>query len=137
MSERGTATVEFTWLTVVLLVPLLYVLLAVFEVQRAAFGVAAASRAAARAYVVAPSTAAAEVNARAAAAVALADHHVEGASIGIVCEPACRVPGSAVRVVVHVDQPLPLAPRPFGTQLASISLSGSHSEPFGWFREAG
>ena len=35
--EQGAATVEFVWLTVLLLVPLVYVLLTVFEAQRAAF----------------------------------------------------------------------------------------------------
>ena len=33
-TDDGTALVEFVWLSLVLLVPLLYVLLAVFEVQR-------------------------------------------------------------------------------------------------------
>ena len=49
--ERGSATVEFTWLTILLLVPLLYVVIAVFETQRAAYGVSAASEAAARAFL--------------------------------------------------------------------------------------
>jgi Flp pilus assembly protein TadG len=47
-SERGSALVEVTWLPILLLVPLLYVVLAVFEVQRAAFAVNAATRAAGR-----------------------------------------------------------------------------------------
>jgi len=47
--ERGTALVEFTWLGVLLLVPLVYVMLSVFEVQRGAYAVSAASRSAARA----------------------------------------------------------------------------------------
>jgi Flp pilus assembly protein TadG len=136
MSERGSATVEFTWLTILLLVPLTYVLLAVFDAQRAAFGVAAASRAAGRAYVVAPSAEVADVEARAAARVALADHHVEAATVTITCTPVCRVPGSTVRVVVRVDQPLPLTPSIFGAQLAPIRLAGVHAEPFGEFREA-
>ena len=32
--ERGSALVEVTWLSLLLLIPLLYVVLAVFEVQR-------------------------------------------------------------------------------------------------------
>ena len=39
--QRGSALVEVTWLSLLLLVPLLYVVLAVFEVQRSAFGVSA------------------------------------------------------------------------------------------------
>ena len=53
--QRGTALVEVTWLSILLLVPLVYVVLAVFEVQRSAFAVNAATRAAGRAYTLAPS----------------------------------------------------------------------------------
>ena len=52
--ERGTALVEVTWLSILLLVPLVYLVLAVFDVQRSAFAVNAATRAAGRAYVLAP-----------------------------------------------------------------------------------
>ena len=45
-SESGTVLVEVTWLAILLLVPLLYVVLSVFEVQRAAFAATAAARAA-------------------------------------------------------------------------------------------
>ena len=45
-TERGTALVEVTWLAVLLLVPLVYLVLAVFDVQRSAFAVNAATRAA-------------------------------------------------------------------------------------------
>ena len=37
--EGGTATVEFVWLTILLLAPFVYVLLAVFDTQRASFAV--------------------------------------------------------------------------------------------------
>ncbi|NUR09441.1 MAG: hypothetical protein HOQ45_20855, partial [Nocardioidaceae bacterium] len=70
--QRGTALVEVTWLAVLLLVPLLYVVLAVFEVQRAAYAVSAATRAAGRAYTLAPDQASAGLRARAAADVAMA-----------------------------------------------------------------
>ena len=57
--EQGSALVEFTWLAILLMVPLLYIVLTVFEVQRAAFGVSTAARAAGRAFTQAPSEAAA------------------------------------------------------------------------------
>ncbi len=37
--QRGSAIVEFVWLGLILLVPLVWVVLSVFEVQRGAFGV--------------------------------------------------------------------------------------------------
>ena len=49
--ESGTATVEFIWLTILLLIPFVYVLIAVFDTQRASYAVSAASRSAARAYL--------------------------------------------------------------------------------------
>ena len=58
-TERGTALVEVTWLSILLLVPLLYIVLAVFEVQRSAFAVTTAARSAGRAYVMAPDEASA------------------------------------------------------------------------------
>lgn len=47
--------VEFTLLAVVLVVPLAYLVLALFEVQRAAFATSAAAREAGRVFVVSPS----------------------------------------------------------------------------------
>ena len=52
--ERGTALVELTWLGILLLVPMIWIVLSVFEVQRGAFGVSAAARSAGRAYALAP-----------------------------------------------------------------------------------
>ncbi|MFI5955247.1 hypothetical protein [Cryptosporangium sp. NPDC051539] len=47
--DDGSAIIEFVWGGVLLLVPLLYVVLAVFEVQRNAFAVTEAAREAGRA----------------------------------------------------------------------------------------
>ena len=44
------------WLDLLLLVPLLWIVLSVFEVQRGAFAVSGAARAAGRAYALAPAT---------------------------------------------------------------------------------
>lgn len=47
--ERGNALVEFTWLAVLLMIPLVYLMLTVFQVQKAAYAMEAASREAGRA----------------------------------------------------------------------------------------
>ena len=47
--ERGSALIEMTWLSLLLLVPLVYVLVAVFVVQSGSYAVSGAARAAARA----------------------------------------------------------------------------------------
>jgi Flp pilus assembly protein TadG len=104
--DDGTATVEFVWLTILLLVPFVYILLAMFDAQRASYAVSAASRSAARAYLAADDPATGEQRARAAARVALADQEVD-ADIVITCPgpAACLQPGSFVRVVVRTVSP--------------------------------
>ena len=52
--ERGSALVELVWLGILLLVPLVWFVLSVFEVQRGAFATTAAARAAGRAFALAP-----------------------------------------------------------------------------------
>ena len=134
--ERGSATVEFTWLTLLLLVPLVYVVIAVFDTQRAAYGVSAASEAAARAFIQAGSVDAARSQAKVAADLVLEDHGVEGASVDTRCEPACFEPGSTVVVVVRASRRLPLAPDLFGDPIAAFDVDSTHTEPFGRYRAA-
>ncbi|MCL3818024.1 hypothetical protein [Aeromicrobium wangtongii] len=135
--ERGTATIEFIWLTILLLVPLVYVLVAVFDTQRAAYGVSTASRAAARAFLQSSDPATGEQRARAAARVALNDQGLDGATIRVSCLPspgACLEPGSSVRVIVRATQPLPLTPDVLGPRLAGVTVDSTHTEPYGSFR---
>jgi Flp pilus assembly protein TadG len=138
--ERGTAIVEVTWLSILLLVPLLYVVLAVFQVQRAAFGVNAATRSAGRTYTLAPSEAAAPAQARAAAAVALEDQGVDAsrAAVRFSCSPTpdnCLSPGSVIHVRVSCAVALPLMPAALGGNTPSIRVESVHSVPYGSFRE--
>jgi Flp pilus assembly protein TadG len=138
--ERGTALVEVTWLSILLLVPLVYVVLAVFEVQRAAFAVNAAARAAGRAYTLAPSEADAGARARAAADVALADQglHLAGTAVQLSCSPTpedCLSPGSVIHVRLAAPVPLPLMPDALGGNTPSIRVEAEHTVPYGTFRE--
>ncbi|MDX6277446.1 MAG: hypothetical protein QOJ72_1574 [Nocardioidaceae bacterium] len=135
--DDGTATVEFVWLTILLLVPFVYILIAVFDTQRAAYGVSTASRSAARAFIQAPDVATGERRARMAARVALGDQSLPTASVQITCLPSpadCLTPGSSVRVLIRTTQPLPLTPSALGTQLGGITVDSTHVEPFGSFR---
>jgi hypothetical protein len=139
--QRGSALVEVTWLTILLLVPLVYLVLSVFEVQRAAFAVTAASRAAGRAFVLAPDEATGHARALHAAGVALRDQDLppRAGDLGITCEPdplACLRPGSVVVVSLGVDVALPLVPDVLGGGTPSIRVSSTHRAPYGTFREA-
>jgi Flp pilus assembly protein TadG len=138
--ERGTALVEVTWLSILLLVPLLYVVLAVFEVQRSAFALDAATRAAGRAYTLSPSQGEAVARARAAAAVAMADQGLRlgDGSIAVGCRPdprACLSPGSVVQVRMTIAVDLPLMPDALGAQTPGIRVHAEHLVPYGTFRE--
>lgn len=138
--ETGTALVEVTWLSILLLLPLLYIVLAVFDVQRSAFAATAAARAAGRAYVLAPSEATAPERAQAAAAVAFGDQGLDlaGGSLAVTCDPDpanCLSPGSVVRVAVSYPVALPLVPSALGGDTPSIRVEAAHSVPYGTFRE--
>ncbi|HET6627786.1 MAG TPA: hypothetical protein VFG63_15450 [Nocardioidaceae bacterium] len=139
-TEGGTALVEVTWLAILLLVPLLYIVLAVFEVQRSAFAVTAAARSAGRAFVMAPDEASAMDRARAAAAVALEDQEIALADAGLVvtCAPDphnCLAPGSVVEVDLGYAVPLPLTPSALGGNTPSVRVEAEHRVPYGTFRE--
>lgn len=136
--ESGTALIEFSWLAIVLLLPFIYIMIAVFDVQRASYGVSAASQSAAQAFVSSSSVDTAFVRANTTARLTLRDHSVSPADIRVECRPsarACLEPGSSVRVTVVARQPLPLTPRILGEQLAAVTVDASHIEPYGTYRE--
>jgi Flp pilus assembly protein TadG len=139
--ERGNAVVEFSWLAILLLVPLIYVMLGVFDVQRASYGATAATRAAGRAFIIVPAGLSEEdARARAfeAARLAMKDQGMELAAdqLTITCNPACLEPGSTVTVELNTEVPLPLIPDALGGERPAIHISASHTEPYGDYREA-
>ena len=135
--DDGSASVEFVWVTLILLVPFVYVLLAVFDTQRAAYAVSVSSKAATRAFLLAPDPVVGEQRARQAAQVALADQDVT-ADISIRCLPSaadCLRPGSSVQVTVRTVQGLPLTPSALGDQLGGVAVDSVHRETYGRYRE--
>ena len=136
--ERGTALVEFTWLGILLLVPLIYVVVSVFEVQRASYGVSTASRSAARAFSLAPTPAEGEARARAAVRTALQDQGLDGHhfDLRITCAPACLQPGSTVTVQLKTNVDLPLLPDSLGGNKPSFRLDSTQQVPYGTYLEA-
>jgi Flp pilus assembly protein TadG len=139
-TQRGSALVEVVWLSLLLLVPLVYLLVAVFDVQRASYGVSGAARAAARAYSLAPDEGSAPAQARAAAAVALRDQDIDPAqvSLRVSCRPLpgdCLAPGSLISVALSHQVRLPLAPSALGAQAPSFRVEASHTVAYGTYRE--
>ena len=134
--DAGNALVEFSYLAVLLMIPLVYVLLTVFQVQRAAFGVTEAARQAGRAYATATDEAQGRARARVAADLALQDQ-------GLVLCPSCLappagqlVPGGTVRVRVEHRVVLPLLGGLFrGAVPPSIPVRATHVEVVDRFRD--
>ena len=140
-NQRGTALVEFVWLAILLLVPLLYVVLAVFETQRAAYAASAAARSATRAFVTAPDQRSAFARADAAARLAFGDQGIDAPdfSLTITCRPdpqRCLTPGSVVSAEVRSAADLPLIPAALGDNTPRIAVAAVHRSPYGKFREA-
>ena len=138
--EQGSALVEVVWLSVLLLVPVVYLLLTAFDVQRAAYGVSGAARAAARAYSLSPDEGSAPARARAAAAVALQDQRIPATDVALTvsCRPTpgnCLAPGSSISVDVRYQVPLPLAPQALGGGRPSVRVEASHTVEYGTYRE--
>jgi Flp pilus assembly protein TadG len=138
--QRGSALVELSWLGILLLVPMLWIVMSVFEVQRGAFGVSAAARAAARAYALAPDDATGVVRAREAARVALDDQGVHGVTpdVRVTCAPYpsdCHQGTSVITVSVHSRVVLPLMPTALGGNRPSFALDATQTVPIGQFQE--
>lgn len=124
--DQGSAMVEFTYLTVLLMVPLVYVLVSVFQVQRASFGATEAARQAGRAFVTAPDVATGRERARAAAALALRDQGIDAEPrLEIDCQAACLAPESSVTITISHDVRLPIL-SVLGEAAPTIGVSATH-----------
>ena len=134
--DGGNALIEFSYLAVLLMVPLVYVLLTVFSVQRASFGVTEAARQAGRAYATAADTTSGAARAQAAARLAMRDQ-------GLVCGGCLAevdgtlVPDSEVRVRVEHFVRLPVLGSFFGGERAGVRVDATHVERVDRFRSAG
>ena len=140
-SDEGSSIVEFCFLAVLLMVPLVYVVLAVFRVQAGAYGITAAAREAGRAFVTTDDPALAVERAHAAASVAAADHGLElpQSALTIACSARpCLTPGARVSIAIDTTVPLPLLPPVLGGRAAaSIAVHARHTEVVDTFRTVG
>ena len=75
--DRGAATIEFVFLSVLIMVPLVYLVIAVFDVQRNTFAVTQAAREAGRAFATAGDVDSGEARARYAMRLALEDQGLD------------------------------------------------------------
>jgi Flp pilus assembly protein TadG len=139
--DSGSALVEFVWLAVLLMVPLVYVVLTAGSVQRTAFGLTAAARDAARAYATAGSDALGERRAQRAAAIAMHDQGVRWTppSRVVSCGSCDYAPGSTFTVTLHARVKLPVIPTWMcgPSCVAGIRVSAHHTEEISCYAGTG
>ena len=140
VGERGSAVVEFVFLTVLLTIPMIYLVLTLARVQAGTYAVSAAAREAGRAYVTAEGARGAEVRARAAAGFAFEDQGFSPAegSLSMHCDGTpCLRPEGRIEMTARVTVPLPLVPS-FARDVVplAVPISASHVAVVDRFRDA-
>lgn len=130
-NDSGAAVIEFVVLVTLVLIPIVYLVLAVMQVQAASFAVTQAVREAGRAYVQAANLTQARSDARSAVAVALADQgfDIRSDTLKIDCSSAgCLAPGSQVTMHVTVKVRLPFLPASLAeATVGTIPVDARHS----------
>ncbi|MBT2513900.1 hypothetical protein [Arthrobacter sp. ISL-30] len=135
--EEGSAVVEFTFLALLLMVPVVYFVVTIGQIQGGSFAVVGAADQAAKVYVMQDDHQSATAAAEKAALIALADHgHTAShATITIVCDREdCLSAGTAVTATVDLRVPLPLLPFSDTLRLDAAHLSGTATQIVGRFR---
>lgn len=136
--DDGNAMVEFTYLAVLLMVPLVYVLLTVFQVQRAAFAVTEAARQGGRAYATADTTSSGAARAQVAVSLALADQGLQPQGPPEITATAGVAPDSQVTTTVLHRVELPLFGSFFGGAVPpNIPVRATHVEHVDRFKDPG
>lgn len=137
--EGGSAVVEFVYLGVLMLVPLIYLVLMMSRLQAGAFATTQAAREAGRAFVTATSAQTAEARANGAARIAFEDQGFRGGtSLLIECDGLpCLRPEGRVETTAMVTVPLPLVPS-FARRLVplEIPVTARHLSTVDRFRNA-
>ena len=130
--EGGTAVIEFVWLAILLLVPLMYLVLCLARLQAGSYAVTQGAREGARAYVTAEEDGSAGARARAAADIAFEDQgFADQGELSVECTAdPCLTPGASVTTRAAVDVPLPLVPSFLGDVVPlEIPVSASQVAP--------
>jgi hypothetical protein len=136
--DDGNAILEFSFLGVLLLVPLVYAILIVLDIQKSAYAVTAATREAGRVFVTEGANGSAYDRAFEAARIAMRDQGLDLApgQLVITCQFAdCDTAGGEIHVRIDRDVALPLLPS-LGQSTPSIAVHGRHDEVVDCFAAA-
>lgn len=112
--DEGSAIIEFLAASLLLFVPIIYLVLTFAAVQASTYAAESAAREAGRIYARADSEHVAREQAQVATLLAFADHGIDVAPrqvLQVTCEAEpCATPGAGVHIEVRIDVPLPLVP---------------------------
>ncbi|QTV79790.1 TadE family protein [Microbacterium sp. NIBRBAC000506063] len=129
--ERGSAPLEFIGVGLILLVPLVYLVIALGAIQQQTLGAEAAARHTARAISQASDAASATARADAVLAAVVREYRMPPDAVGVAlaCTPAgsvCPAAGATVHVTVTTRVALPFVPALFGlNELATIPIEAA------------
>jgi hypothetical protein len=133
-AERGSAVVEFLFLGTLLLVPVVYFIVGIGQVQAGSFAVVSAADHGAKVFAAAGTPAEGRSQAEQAVLVAARDFGFDGGrlrvDVGCGAGP-CLEPGSSVTVAVALDVPLPFLA---GLDLSTVQVSSTATQVVGRFR---
>ena len=135
--ETGSAAVEFLLLSLMLMVPVVYFIVTIGQIQAGMFAVVAAADQAAKVCVSEPEPGQALAAAEEAVAVALGDYGytAEAVTVDVSCDrPQCPSPGATVSVSVHLSVHLPMVPFGDVLKLDAAHLDASATQKAGRFR---
>ena len=121
-NDEGSASLEFITAGMLLLIPLVYLVVALGAVQGATLATEGAARQAARVYVESPDTETAVKRAQQAIDFALADYGLDSknADVTITCSAGCLEPESLVSIGVGVKVEMPLVPAVLNLDHAAV-----------------
>ncbi|BCW59427.1 hypothetical protein SAMN02799638_00700 [Arthrobacter sp. UNCCL28] len=135
--QRGSAVVEFTFLAVLLMVPVVYFVVTVGQIQGGAFAVVGAADQAAKVFVNRTDAQSARAAAEDTVLLAIKDygHTADEAGVDIACDRVdCLSAGAHVTVTVRLDIALPLVPFADPLQMNAARLSASSTQVVGQYQ---
>jgi len=127
--DRGSAALEFILIGLLLLVPLIYLIVALGLIQGQSLGAEAAARHIARAVSTAEDAVDARTRADAVLAAVAEEYGLDDVDLSVECTPsgaACPRAGAALHVTVRTTVTLPLVPPVLGLDdLAAIPVEAT------------
>lgn len=134
--EQGSAVVEFIFLAVLLMIPLVYLILTVGQIQGGAYAVVGAADQAAKVFVMQRDLPAAQLAAEQAVRLAVEDMGFEAsaAQLTISCSAGCLTPGTTVSAHVQLRVELPVVGAVPGVNANAATVDSTATQKVGRFK---